>query len=148
MDKELIDELYGTMILEHSRNPRNFGKLSCSCQAKGKNPSCGDELVVFVEKREGKIFDIKFTGQGCALSVASTSLMTQAVKEKDLNYVSELLNKFINFILKNDELSDNYEPLHIFGGVKRFPLRVKCVLLPWRTLQSIMQETSNITTTE
>ena len=148
MDKELIDELYGTMILEHSKNPRNFGTLSCSCQAKGKNPSCGDELILFVEKKENKIFDIKFTGQGCALSVASASLMTQAIKGKDFIYVSQILNKFVNFITKNDELSDEYEPLHIFSGVKRFPLRVKCALLPWRTLQSIMQDESTVTTTE
>ena len=74
--------------------------------------------------------------------------MTQAIKGKDFIYVSQILNKFVNFITKNDELSDEYEPLHIFSGVKRFPLRVKCALLPWRTLQSIMQDESTVTTTE
>lgn len=140
MEKELIEELYQSMILEHSKHPRNFGNLTCSCFSKGKNPSCGDEITLFIDKYNNEIKDIKFEGKGCAISMASSSLMTQAVKGKTVQEAQALLNDFISFILEDKELDDKYEPLHIFTGVKKFPLRVKCVLLSWRTMEHILKK--------
>ena len=149
MEKELIDELYQSMILDHSKSPRNFGKLSCNCKSKGKNPSCGDEITLFIDKDNYKINNIKFEGKGCAISMASSSMMTQAVKGKTVVEAQELLNDFIDFIIEDKELPEKHEPLHIFSGLKRFPLRVKCVLLSWRTMEHILlDDTKHITTTE
>jgi nitrogen fixation protein NifU and related proteins len=148
MEKELIEELYQSMILEHSKHPRNFGILNCSCFSKGKNPSCGDELTLFIDKDSQEIKDIKFEGKGCAISMASSSLMTQAVKGKSILEAKELLKDFVDFILDDKELDDKYEPLHIFAGVKRFPLRVKCVLLAWRTMEHILDDEQTIATSE
>lgn len=151
MDKELIQELYQSLILDHSRNPRNYGSLTCShCLfSKGKNPSCGDELTLFLSlNNDDMVEDIKFEGQGCALFMSSTSLLTQAVKDKSVTEVKKLLGQFLNFILHEKNLDDEYEPLHIYSTVNSFPLRVKCVLLPWRTLENILEKRSNIANTE
>lgn len=148
MEKELIEDLYQSMILEHSKHPRNFGILNCSCFSKGKNPSCGDELILFIDKEDEQIKDIKFEGKGCAISMASSSLMTQAVKGKTIIEAKEMLKDFVEFIVNNKDLDNKYEPLHIFDGVKKFPLRVKCVLLAWRTMEHILDDEQTISTSE
>lgn len=143
MDQELLEELYQSLVLDHSRRPRNFGTLTCSCHAKGKNPSCGDELELFLDEKDNTIYDVKFSGQGCALSMSSASLMTQAIKGKTFEQAQTLLAQFLDFILDEKELDEQYEPLHIFAGVRDFPLRVKCVLLSWRTLEHILRDETN-----
>lgn len=146
MDKELIQELYQSLIREHSKKPRNFGILCpCSCHHKGKNPSCGDELELYIlTDKENIITDIKFTGDGCALFLSSTSLMTQLIKGKNINEAIKILEDFIAFIIEDDIiLNEDYAPLHIFDNIKNFPLRVKCVLLPWRTLEHILTKNDN-----
>jgi nitrogen fixation protein NifU and related proteins len=143
MDQELLEELYQSLVLDHSRHPRNFGSIVCSCHAKGKNPSCGDELELFIDNENNLIKDVKFTGQGCALSMSSASLMTQAIKGKTFKEAQALLQEFLAFILDEEELDEQYEPLHIFSGVRDFPLRVKCVLLSWRTLEHLLQKDHN-----
>lgn len=141
MEQELLDELYESLVLDHSRKPRNFGKLTCTCQSqKGKNPSCGDQLELFLMTENDLIKEVKFEGEGCALCMSSASLMTQAIKGQSLLEVRKLLNQFISFINNNEDLDEDYEPLHIFRNVHNFPLRVKCVLLPWRTLEKIMEK--------
>lgn len=141
MEKELLDELYENLVLEHSRKPKNFGKLTCNCHSqKGKNPSCGDQLELFINVDNHLIKDVKFEGEGCALSISSASLMTQAIKNKNIDDVKKLLNQFILFINENKDLDEDYEPLHIYKNVHNFPLRVKCVLLPWRTLEKIIEK--------
>lgn len=144
MDKSMISELYQSLILEHSRKPRNFGQMDCSCaqcfQAKGNNPSCGDQLNLQVLFNGECIENIKFEGQGCALSMASASLMTQYIKNTNLLQAQQAIEDFIHFIIENVELNEAYEPLHIFEGVRNYPLRVKCVLLSWRTLENILQQ--------
>ena len=147
MDKETITELYQSMILDHSRTPRNFGKLECTCLShNGKNASCGDEIELFIEIDSAIIKNIKFIGEGCALSMASTSMMTQLIKNKTIEESIIIINAFINFILHdNIELNENYEPIHIFENIKNFPSRVKCVLLAWRTLEFLLiQQTGTI----
>jgi nitrogen fixation NifU-like protein len=140
-DDELND-LYQSLVLEHSKRPRNFGAIECSCHTKGKNPSCGDTVDLYVKANENQssIEEIKFTGEGCALCIASTSLMTQATKGKNLFETEKMVQDFISFIVDDNELSEIYEPLHIFQGVKNFPLRVKCVLLGWRALEKSISQ--------
>lgn len=142
IENEELNELYQALVLEHSRKPRNFGEISCSCHTKGKNPSCGDEidLYVKVDSNHQKIEDIKFTGEGCALCIASTSLMTQQVKNKNIENAEQTVKDFIDFITTDKTLDEDYEPLHIFDGVKNFPLRVKCVLLGWRALETNLKK--------
>lgn len=132
-----LNELYQSLVFEHSKKPRNFGAIECSCHTKGKNPSCGDEIDLYVKTdvNQSIIEDIKFTGEGCALCIASTSLMTQAIKGKDIITATNTVQNFIHFIVEDNTLNEEYEPLHIFSGVKNFPLRVKCVLLGWRALE-------------
>jgi nitrogen fixation protein NifU and related proteins len=136
-DDEFL-ELYQQLVLEHSKKPRNFGTLQCKCQSHGKNPSCGDELFLFLNIEDQKIKDVKFNGQGCSLSISSASLMTQSIKNMNIEQVKELTQRFTHFIMDKQPLLDSDEPLHIYKGVHEFPARVKCVLLPWRTLQSIL----------
>lgn len=141
MEQELLDELYESLVLEHSRKPKNFGTLTCACHSqKGKNPSCGDQLELFLDIQNNTVVDVKFTGEGCALSMSSASLMTQAIKGESIDEAKKLLNQFVNFINENGDLDEEYEPLHIYKNVNKFPLRVKCVLLPWRTLEKIIKE--------
>lgn len=140
MEQELLDELYESLVLEHSRKPKNFGKLTCNCHSqKGKNPSCGDQLELFLSVENNMIQDVKFTGEGCALSMSSASLMTQAIKGQSVQEAKKVLSQFVSFINDNEELEEQYEPLHIYKNVHKFPLRVKCVLLPWRTLEKLIE---------
>lgn len=141
MEEELLAELYESIVLDHSRKPRNFGKLTCLCHAqKGKNPSCGDNLELFLLIENNMVKEVKFEGEGCALCMSSASLMTQAIKKQSIEETKKILNQFILFINENNFLDEDYEPLHIFKNVHNFPLRVKCVLLPWRTLEKIIKE--------
>lgn len=151
MDQELIEELYQSLILEHSKNPRNFGVLdNCYCHEKGKNASCGDQLDIYVSLDENNIIsDIKFTGEGCAIFVSSASLMTQLLKGKSVEQSIKILSDFVTFIMEDDTiLNEDYAPLHIFENVKNFPLRVKCALLPWRTLQYLLNQSKPTTIKE
>lgn len=140
MDNDDIKELYQSLTLTHSKKPKNFGTLACGCHTKGKNPSCGDELELFLDIQDNKVVDVKFTGVGCALSVSSASLMTEAIKGKKISEVSHMMSQFFSFILEDEShLDDQYEPLHIYKNVQNYPLRVKCVLLPWRTLEHLIK---------
>ena len=141
MEEEILAELYESIVLDHSRKPRNFGKLTCLCHVqKGKNPSCGDNLELFLLIENNIVKEVKFEGEGCALCMSSASLMTQAIKKQSIEETKKILNQFILFINENNFLDEDYEPLHIFKNVHNFPLRVKCVLLPWRTLEKIIKE--------
>ena len=141
MDDDDLNELYESLVLDHSKKPRNFGHLTCACQSqKGKNPSCGDHLELFLLVENNLVKDIKFEGDGCALSISSASLMTQLVKNKTIIETKYIIERFISFINEDGDLEESYEPLHIYKNVNKFPLRVKCVLLPWRTLEKITKD--------
>ena len=133
-----IDELYQSMVLEHSKKPRNFGTIENSLHAKGKNPSCGDEIDLYMLIENEKIKDVKFKGEGCALCIASTSIFTELIKNKEVNETKDTISSFIKFITKEENIK--IEKLKIFESVKNFPLRVKCVLLGWRTAESILKK--------
>jgi nitrogen fixation NifU-like protein len=136
-------ELYQQVIIEHNKKPRNFGKLEpCSHKAHGHNPLCGDDIEVMIEVEDGIIRDIKFQGHGCAISQASSSLMTVNVKGKTVKEAEVLLEEFRSMIRgKLDPAKDpnTLGKLILFQGVKDLPSRVKCAVLPWATLHSALK---------
>ena len=135
-----IDELYQTIILDHSRRPRNFGELPPPAQTgAGYHPACGDEVVVFVARSpEGKIEQAKFVGQACAICMASTSLMTTRLKGKTAAEALSLKKLFIDFLTKDAPPPEGLGNLLALAGVKKFPQRLKCATLGWHALQSAL----------
>jgi nitrogen fixation NifU-like protein len=146
-----LKELYQEVILDHNRNPRNFGCLEHpSCQARGHNPLCGDQLNLFIELAGDVIQNIQFQGRGCAISQASASLMTEAVKGL---HVAEALALFelMHQFLTLDNFDVNQVPsmkLQVLAGVKAYPARVKCASLAWHTLQAALLQQNDIAKTE
>ncbi len=136
-------ELYQQVILEHNKKPRNFGKLEpCTHHAHGLNPLCGDDIELTLVVQDGTIQDIRFQGHGCAISQASSSLMTVNVKGKTLQEAETLVQEFRDMI--RGQLDPETHPHHLgrltlFQGVKDLPSRVKCAVLPWATLHSALQ---------
>lgn len=136
-------ELYQQVIIEHNKKPRNFGKLDpCTHHADGQNPLCGDELQLTLNIVEGRIEEIKFEGHGCAIDVASASLMTGAVKGKSVAEAERMAEQFRGMV--RGELNPSTEAnllgkLTLFQGVKDLPSRVKCAVLPWATLHSALK---------
>jgi nitrogen fixation protein NifU and related proteins len=137
-----LDELYQTIILDHSKRPRNFGDLPPpAVQGEGYNPSCGDEVTVFVaESADRKIDQIRFTGQACAICMASTSLMTTQVKGKSVADALKLKESFIDFLTKETASPTGLGNLQAFGGVRKFPQRLKCATLGWHALAKALTE--------
>ena len=141
-----LKELYQQLILDHGKNPRNLGKFeNFNKDAKGHNPLCGDKVHVYLKLDENKkISDIKFEGEGCAISMASASIMTELMKNKEEPEVKELIDDFLKMIKDSPELSskiiseDEKTKLMSLSGVKKYPMRVKCATLPWHTLVSAM----------
>jgi nitrogen fixation NifU-like protein len=144
-------ELYQQVILEHNKKPRNFGKLEpCSHHAHGLNPLCGDDIELTLIVEDEKIVDIKFQGCGCAISQASSSLMTVNVKGKSLAEAETMQEQFRQMI--RGDMDPSSDPnilgkLSLFKGVKDLPSRVKCAVLPWATLHSALKG-EEITSTE
>ena len=134
-------ELSEEIILDHHKRPRNFRAIeACDCSAEGANPSCGDEVKVYV-RREGDLLpDVAFTGQGCAISRASASLMTIKTKGRTENEARHLSAQ-VRQMLIGPEAAPSRElgDLSALSGVRRFPTRIKCALLPWRTLEAALE---------
>ena len=151
-----LKELYQEIILEHGKNPRNLNKMeNFNKEAKGHNPLCGDKVHVFLKLNEKKkVEDISFEGSGCAISMASASIMTDLVKGKDESNIKEIVNDFLNMIKENPELNsknlkdDEKTKLMCLSGVKKYPMRVKCATLSWHTLNSAMDNIQEETNTE
>jgi nitrogen fixation protein NifU and related proteins len=131
-----IDELYQSIILDHSKRPRNFGELPPpAVKGEGYNPSCGDEITVFVtQTADHTVEQIRFTGQACAICMASTSLMTTQLKGKPVAHALKLKESFIEFLTKEVEPPAGLGNLMALGGVKKFPQRLKCATLGWHAL--------------
>lgn len=141
MNQEILNELYDALVRDYSKNPRNYGKMTNFCCSKhGLNQSCGDELTLFVDKDTDTIKDVKWEGDGCAIFRSSASMLSEKIIGLPIHDGKQLVDKFIAFIMENKDLDEEYEPLHIFAGVKKFPARVKCALLPWRTMESLLKE--------
>ena len=151
-----LKELYQDIILEHGKSPRNFGKCKKHThQAKGYNPLCGDLVHVYLKLNdEKKVEDLSFEGSGCAISIASTSIMTELVKGKNLDATKKIIVTFMNMIkntdeIKSHELSDDQKTkLMSLSGVQQYPMRVKCATLAWHTLISAINGKEKIVSTE
>ena len=136
-----LGDLYQEVILEHSKHPRNFRTLEApSQQAEGYNPLCGDHYTIFLDVADGAIRDIAFQGSGCAISKASASMMSQAVKSKTTAQAEELFRKFHDVVIGAE--AGNVEAigkLAVFAGVAKFPTRIKCATLAWHTLHAALE---------
>ena len=135
-----IKDLYQEVIVDHNRSPRNFGKLpGANKTLEGFNPLCGDKLTLYLKTDGVDIEDISFDGSGCAISVASASLMTEAMKGKSLEEAEKLFNVFHNLITTDEEADiEKLGKLAALAGVKAYPARVKCASLCWHTLHSVI----------
>ncbi|HXF05536.1 MAG TPA: SUF system NifU family Fe-S cluster assembly protein [Blastocatellia bacterium] len=147
-----LRDLYQEVLLDHSKRPRNFGRLEhANRQAVGHNPLCGDKIVVYLEIDGEMIHDIRFQGQGCAVSQASASLMTESVKGKTRAEVEALFEKFHRLVTGKLQPSEPGPPLgklEIFAGVQKYPVRVKCASLPWHTLKAALENKTEEISTE
>ena len=151
-----LKELYQEIILDHGKNPRNLRKFeNFNKEAKGHNPLCGDRVHIFLKIDENKnISDISFEGEGCAISMASASIMTDLMKEKKENEVKELVDDFLKMIKDTPKMNskiiseDEKTKLMSLSGVKQYPMRVKCATLAWHTLTSAMDNSKEEINTE
>jgi nitrogen fixation NifU-like protein len=135
-----LRELYQEVILDHSKRPRNFGHpAAANRQADGHNPLCGDRVRVYLVIADGIIRDAAFEGDGCAISKASASLMTEAVKGRSEAEVRELFARFHDLVTGEGEVVEELDRLAVFAGVHEFPVRVKCATLPWHTLVAALE---------
>jgi nitrogen fixation NifU-like protein len=145
-----LSDLYQEVILDHNKNPRNFREIEDADQtADGKNPLCGDALRVYIAMDGDKIADVAFKGSGCAISKASASMMTQAVKGKTREETEHLFEEFHRMVtgeldIEADE--NDLGKLRIFAGVLEFPARVKCASLSWHTLNAALHGDETVTT--
>ena len=139
-----LKQLYQDIILEHGKSPRNFGKCEkYTHEAKGYNPLCGDKVQVYLKlNSENKVEDLTFEGSGCAISMASTSIMTELVKGKSIEISKKIIFDFLNMvkntskIQSNDLDEDQKIKIMSLSGVRQYPMRVKCATLAWHTLTS------------
>ena len=136
-----LDNLYQDIILDHSKNPRNSGYLEgATHSARENNPLCGDRVSVYLTVHNAEITDLKFEARGCAISVASASMMGQMVKGKSITEAKKLFKQFIELINGSD-VGDGFElkELESLSGVKQFPTRIKCATLSWHALQRALE---------
>ena len=151
-----LKELYQEIILDHGKNPRNLRKTeNFNKDAKGHNPLCGDKVHIFLKLNDNKkVEDISFEGQGCAISMASASIMTDLLKGKEEKEVKEIVNDFLGMIKEKDEIKtkllkdDEKTKLMCLSGVKQYPMRVKCATLSWHTLVSAFENKKEPVKTE
>jgi len=142
-----LKQLYQDIILEHGKSPRNLGKCEgYNSDAKGYNPLCGDKVHVYLKSNSGKkVEGLTFEGEGCAISLASASIMTELDKGKSFDETRDIMNAFLNMIKNTSEIRSNHldedqkTKLMSLSGVKQFPMRVKCATLSWHTLISAME---------
>ena len=146
-----VRELYQEVILDHSRRPRNFGRPpGCNREAKGHNPLCGDHISVYLEIDDGVVQNVAFEGAGCAISVASASLMTEQMKGVTQREVEQLFHRFHRLMTQERGAAPEAEldRLAVLGGVREFPVRVKCATLAWHTLKAALANSDDEVNTE
>jgi nitrogen fixation NifU-like protein len=136
-----LTDLYREVILDHNRHPRNFGRLDPhDAEAKGHNPLCGDQLTLTLRRDGNAISDLRFEGNGCAISMASASMMTEAVKGKDRAQVDALFQRIHALLTQPGATGANLGKLAALSGVREFPARVKCASLCWHTLNAALAQ--------
>jgi nitrogen fixation NifU-like protein len=147
-----LEELYQAVILDHSRRPRNYGPQPAppAFHAEGVNPSCGDEIEVWVTfKADGTIGKVTFQGQGCAISQSAASIMTVKTAGRSVDEARGLITGFHDIVSTEAEPDmDRFGELAVFAGVRQFPQRVKCAMLGWRALEQALNRSSEKVTTE
>ena len=151
-----LKQLYQDIILEHGKSPRNFGKCEkFTHQAKGHNPLCGDQVQIYLKlNNEKKVEDLTFEGSGCAISIASTSIMTELVKGKSIDVSKKIVVDFLNMVKNTSEIKSNdldedqKTKIMSLSGVKQYPMRVKCATLAWHTLTSAIEGKKDEVNTE
>ncbi len=151
-----LKELYQEIVLDHGKNPRNKKKCkNFNEEAEGHNPLCGDKVHIFLKlNKEKKVEDISFEGEGCAISIASASIMTETIKGKDFNVVKKIIENFLNMLKKGSKLNtntlseDQNTTMMSLSGVKHFPMRVKCATLAWHTFMHAAEGKKEIVNTE
>lgn len=145
-------DLYQEVILDHHRHPRNFKKLETANRSiEGYNPLCGDRITVYVLLEDDVIKDIAFEGAGCAICTASASVMTEMIKGKTAAEAEEMFGKFHDLVTGDPSEKANTEGLGkiaVFFGVREFPVRVKCAILPWHTVRAALKGKEESVTTE
>ena len=152
MSSELYD-LYQEVILDHNKSPRNFGVLDDPDRsADGHNPLCGDRLTIYIKLENDGLAEVSFEGTGCAISKASASIMTDAVKGKSRAEIEHLFEEFHELLTGDpsvrEKASAELGKLAVFEGVREFPVRVKCATLPWHTLKAALDRAADPATTE
>jgi len=151
-----LKQLYQDIILEHGKSPRNFGKCEkFTHYGKGYNPLCGDQVQVYLKvNNDKKVENLTFEGSGCAISMASTSIMTELIKGKSIKVTRKIVFDFINMIkntseIKSNDLDEDQKmKIMSLSGVKQYPMRVKCATLAWHTLTSAIEGKNNEVNTE
>ncbi len=146
-----LRELYQEVILDHSKRPRNFGRLEANNRrAKGHNPLCGDILSLYLVIEDGVVEDVAFEGNGCAISMASASLMTEIIKGRGEAEARALFERFHRLLTSDDADLDHLDldKLAVFAGVREFPVRVKCATLAWHTLAAALDRQTDDVSTE
>ena len=143
-----LSDLYQQVILDHSKRPRNFGPLEgANRTAEGHNPLCGDHVTLFLRIDADTIKDVHFTGDGCAISKASASLLTESLKGKHKDEVKTLFDK-VHHMVTSGQINGDLGKLAAFAGVHKFPARVKCAILPWHAAIAAVEGRTTPVTTE
>ena len=138
---DALDALYKEVILDHYQNPRNHAAVAePSVATEGYNPVCGDQLTLQLKLEEGRIAQVGLQGKGCAISQASASMMTEAIRTRTLDEAERLATAFRQFITTEVHPAENLGDLEVFDGVRQFPARIKCATLPWHTLSEALKE--------
>jgi nitrogen fixation protein NifU and related proteins len=145
-----LSELYQQVILDHNKKPRNFHELeTANRKADGHNPLCGDQLTIFLEMENDAVKDVAFVGSGCAISKASASMMTQAVKGKTKAEIETIFDEFGRMVrgeMDEEQEENHLGRLKIFAGVREFPARVKCASLSWHTVHAALNNEAEVST--
>ena len=144
---DTIADLYQEVILDHSKNPHNFGVLEqFTCTAEGNNPMCGDSLTVYIDVKDNIISDVSYRARGCAISVASASIMSSIIKGKTIEEVNILFDKFHKLCTgQTVEDDDDTEMLQVLSGVSKFPTRVKCATMSWHAMKEAIHDEKQTT---
>jgi len=147
-----LRQLYQEVLIDHAKRPRNFGELGPEAiSVEGYNPLCGDRIRIYVTRDGGHIRELSFTGSGCAISTASASMMTEALKGKAVAEAEQLAEKFHRLVTAPVEATVDEEDLGklaIFAGLREFPVRVKCATLAWHSLRSALHGDHAVVSTE
>lgn len=137
-----LDDLYRRVIMDHYQKPRNRGSIEDgTLSVEMNNPTCGDRIILHMVLKDGKIEEARFDGEGCSISIASASMMTQAIKGKEIEKALELTQRFSQLMQGKDVEFEELEDIEALQGVSKFPARIKCATLPWKAMEKGVNKT-------